>query len=1136
MITSPDNLSENTIIIGPYWDEPMKILRVNQLDSYIELNLVGQKTGKYIGEVLIRVEDLTRLSILSNLKTFDEEPWKVFLALETLRYKYASNYDPLLAVNISKIDPLPHQIEAVYGYILKLPKIRFLIADDPGAGKTIMAGLVLKELKLRGVVERTLIVAPGHLKYQWQREMKEKFEETFQLVDRNTFRNSFGMDVWEQHNQFITSMDFAKQEEILRTLRSTKFDLVLVDEAHKMGAYKYGNDVDKTARYYLGEVLSEISEHLLFLTATPHKGDEENFRLFLDLLQPGFFARREMIAESISKGDNPLFIRRLKEDLRDFDGKPLFLPRHVKTVTFSIRHDSPEELELYNKLSRYVEERYKMLSSNIQKHQNVAFALSLLQRRFSSSVFALANSLERRKEKLNALLEMLESRRNHEQIPDDEDFNIIRSEAFEEMEEEERWKIEERLERLTTSAKPSELREEIRVIDELIQLSAKILKNESELKLRKLKETLDDLSKSFSDPSDIRILVFTESKDTLDYLTEKIRQFGYSVVNIHGGMSLEQRIEAEQKFKHEAQVLVATEAAGEGINLQFCNLMINYDIPWNPNRLEQRMGRIHRYGQTKEVFIYNFVSNDTREGAVLSKLLWKIEEIRRALGSDKVFDVIGEIIDSKWFVQLVVDAAVNARSLEDILRDIENAINIDEEQMKRIMEQLGESLATKFIDYSRIKEMKERAKENRLVPEYLESFFLRAFEKLGGKVIKKSDGMFSVQSVPYILRQISQKQEFEQKYGKLQRYYPLITFDKELTKKDSRVEFVSFGHPLLEAIFEWIRSELSPSLQKGTTFYDPESRFDGYIFFYEGSISDFRGIVGTKLFAIYVSKDGTEIRSVSPSVIWDFQENNSEKEAPETSRIEIEVIEQLAKKFVFQELEKYKSNLLSERQRQVEIKKKYGLKSLEKILEDLDNKLIELEGRREKGENVEIAITNTENRKLEYERRKQNLQNEIIKETELLLNSPELKSIIRVKPVSPYDSMSSDREIEKIGMKVAMEYERNSGRIPEDVSKENLGYDIRSTGPNGEVIYIEVKARAEQGDILLTQNEWLTARKLGENYYLYVIYNAINEPKLHIIKDPAKKINPIEKFQVVYIVKEDELRYVANEGGKESEQ
>jgi SNF2 family DNA or RNA helicase len=344
------NLKSGDIIRGSFWREPVEIKLIEQSGKYI--HIIGSTTisGNHVDQ-MIPLAEFDKITSSVSTPCFAEEPWKIFLSLEAKRYQFASMYDPLLAMNTSKVDPLPHQIEAVYDRILKLPRIRFLIADDPGAGKTIMAGLIIKELKLRHQAKKILIVAPGHLKDQWRRELKERFEEKFIVIDRGLLGSFYGENVWQRENQVITSIDFAKREDILPSIAASRFDLIIVDEAHKMSAYRYGDKLDKTDRYQLGEALSRITEHLLFLTATPHRGDPENFRLFLDLLEPGFFATTEMVKDSIKNKDNPLFIRRVKEDLKDFEGKPLFLPRYVKTISFNL--GLPKEKLLYNKLSEY---------------------------------------------------------------------------------------------------------------------------------------------------------------------------------------------------------------------------------------------------------------------------------------------------------------------------------------------------------------------------------------------------------------------------------------------------------------------------------------------------------------------------------------------------------------------------------------------------------------------------------------------------------------------------------------------------------------------------------------------------------------------------------------------------------------
>lgn len=1093
--------------MGPKWPEPVEVKKIDNDGSYVHIVGATTVTLSHIDQ-LIPVDELSDITIKTIVTDFSSEPWKVFLALETRRYRYASLYDPLLAMNASKVDPLPHQIEAVYGYVLKLPRIRFLIADDPGAGKTIMAGLILKELKLRRLANRILIVVPGHLKDQWRRELKERFEETFVVIDRGLLGAHYAENVWERENQIITSMDFAKRDEILPSLSSAKFDLVIVDEAHKMSAYKYGDKTVRTNRYRLGEALSKLSDpHLLFLTATPHKGDPENFRLFMDLLEPGFFATTNMLEESIQNEDNPLFIRRMKEDLKDFEGKPLFLPRYVKTVGFRL---SDDEKILYNELSRYVKEQYNKALVR-DKRRNVAFALVILQRRLASSTFAILKSLERRKKRLEDLLKGVESPPPGEKVFDFEE--------VEDLSEEDRWKEEELWETLSVAENRQELEAEIRTIGGLIDKARSIIQKESEVKVIQLKHTMEELKQKFPQK---KILIFTEAKDTLEYLEKKIRSWGYSVNVIHGGMKLEDRVEAEKIFKNETQILVATEAAGEGINLQFCHLMINYDIPWNPNRLEQRMGRIHRYGQTKEVYVFNLVAEDTREGKVLVRLFEKLDEIRNALQTDKVFDVISEVLYGKNLSQLMVDAAASARDINEILKEID--ITVDEDYISRVKENLGESLATRYIDYTRLKEMAEKARENRLIPEYTESFFKKAFLKAGGKLRERKDEYLAIESVPYEIKAIAGEDNYKKRYGSLLKTYPKITFDKDIGFRNPDVEFVSFGHPLFEAMLEWVDRELSNELKKGAVFTDPEGNLDGYILFYEGEVKDGTGsVAGKSLFAHYLDSRTSEIRSISPTIIWDLSEGKGgEKESVDVDSLKKKVLQQ-----VVSSLKSYMGRLQTDRNRQAQIKEKYGIKSLDQLVVGLDGDLIGLYDRKDRGANVDLAIRNKEEQKRKYEKGREELQDVISKERNLTMSMPVFLGAVKVKPaLQVAEAMRRDEEIERLGMEIAMKHERDSKRQPEDVSKENLGFDIRSKDREGKVRYVEVKARAGIGPIALTQNEWFKAQRLGNDYYLYAIWNTGKDPeaKPRIIQDPAHILRIDEKVEVVrYIVPASEI-------------
>ena len=1089
-------IQEGNVIKGAFWEEPVRVEKIEEINSYIRIVGFTINSNRSINQ-LLKKQDLDSVEIMDSTIDFSANSENTFFIIEATRFKYASLFDPLLAMNVSKVDPLPFQIEAVYGYVLKQPHIRFLIADDPGAGKTIMSGLIIKELKLRRLANRILIVVPGHLKDQWRRELKEKFDETFIVLDRHTFNAHYGENPWEQNDQIITSLDFIKQEDILASLSSVSWDLAFVDEAHKMSAYRYGDKTKKTQRYRVGEVLSKASNHLIFLTATPHKGDPENFRLFLDLLMPGFFASLEMVEESLKNKDNPLFIRRLKEDLKDFEGKPIFTRRFTHTIKFRL---SEPEKDLYNRLSRYVLEQYNKALQADNKKRNIAFALMILQRRMASSAYALLMSLERRKQRLEKIL-------NGEEKPKDALLNFADYEEIEDVEEIDRWKKEEEWEAVTVAKDPVELKKEIETIDSLIQRAKHVINSECEVKIKELKNAIQlGFEKIKQMKGKPKILIFTESKDSLMYLKEKIRSWGYKVNAIYGGMSIDDRIEAEKIFRDETDVLIATEAAGEGINLQFCHIMINYDIPWNPNRLEQRMGRIHRYGQQKDVYIFNLVAEDTAEGKVLAKLFDKLEEIKTKLGSDRVFDVIGEVFEGKNLHQLILDAITQAKDMNEILKELD--IEPDEQYIAKIKDALGESLATRFIDYTRIKEMAEKAREYRLIPEYVEEFFKRIFAKAGGRFRELKSGFIAIDSIPYEIKSIAKSAEFKNRYGIIKNHYPKATFDKDVAFKNPDAEFISFGHPLFEAILEWTLVNFSEQAKKGTIFKDPSGRLNGYLWFYIGEVKDGKGeVAGRKILTIF--DNGSEYQELSPSILWDLVPSRPlalSSNTPEKDSV---------LPFIIGAVEKYKQDIAKERNRQAEIKKKYGLRSLDYLIGKLDEELTALVERKYKGEKVDLPIRNKEEQKKRYEETKKKLKDEIEKEQSLSISMPEYLSVIKVVPEK--NEMIEDEEIEKIGMQIAMEYEKAHGREPVDVSRENLGFDIRSKN-NAETRYIEVKARKGEGEVALTPNEWFKAKRFKDQYWLYVVANAATKPTLYIINNPAENLKPQEKIEVVRFV------------------
>jgi superfamily II DNA or RNA helicase len=1108
-------IQKDSILKGSFWPEMVKVISVKSIGkNQLKIEAVGLETNRFYNAVLSN-EDINAIEIQEERPfLFSADGESVFLYLESHRIRNAFQFDPLYAVNVSQIDPLPHQIEAVYHYIMQNPRIRFLLADDPGAGKTIMAGLLLKELKYRGLVERVLIVVPGHLKDQWLREMSEKFRENFSIIDRSVMNAEWGKNVFTDRNQVIISMDFAKQDDVIPALKESRWDLCIIDEVHKMSAYKYGNKINKTQRYTFGEILSPRTNYLLFLTATPHRGDPENFLLLLDLLEPGFFANTSILSESITNKDNPLFVRRLKEDLKNLDGTPIFPPRKVETVKYYLSND---EKRLYNAVTEYVQKHYNKALE--KEKRNVAFALTVLQRRLASSTRAIRKSLERRYERLK---ELYRKGQIIQEIGYDEDY-------LEDLEEKERWdKEEELLEKLTSAETIEELKDEIEKLEELVALAKEVEKKEIETKLGELKKLMEDEKLQ---QTETKLLLFTESRDTLDYLVEKIKKWGYSVTYIHGGMNLKARIQAESDFRNKTQIMVSTEAGGEGINLQFCWLMVNYDIPWNPNRLEQRMGRIHRYGQQHEVHIYNLITVDTIEGKIYNTVFQKLYRIKEHLGSDRVFDVIGEVLIGKSLKDVIMNAIANPKTMDDILEDFERIP--DEEAINKVKEASLEALATKHIDLTRILGEERKAMENRLVPEYVEEFFKIASKRLNIKMEKREDlsasqtkqvsGLWRIISVPFEIR--NQPYWFKMKFGEVQKEYVKVSFDKEKAFK-TQAEFVAMGHPLLEAVVNAILARYAQSAKDGATFVDPEGKMDGIIWFLEAEIRDGKNdIAGKRVFAVYQDKNNdSPFIFINPAILWDLK-----PETKYSAHSEISLNKDAVVSFVIGEgLEKYKRELLERRQRDAEIKRKYGIRSLESMILESDAKISDYETRKMKGENIpEVTIQNEMRKKEDLDDKKKRLQKEIEAEISLYPTDPRILGAVRVIPANFNTDMVSDKEIEQIGMNFVMEYEVKHGRTPEDVSLQNLGYDIRSFDDKGSYRYIEVKARAREGAVALTQNEWLMAQRLKEEYWLYVVVNTATDPELYLVQNPAAKLVPDKEMDIV--------RYVVKDWKKEAE-
>jgi len=1115
-----DALQPGDIVEGEVFPEPIRVLLVRPIGTSTWLvGGQGLRTRQY-HERLLSPDQVCLLRITPAEAPFDGDALRFRLGIEAARLGLAYEYDPYFSLSIARVDPLPHQLEAVYHYILPIPQIRFLLADDAGAGKTIMAGLLLKELKLRGLVTKTLIVTPANLAFQWQREMRDRFRERFDIIRGVDLKNAYGINPWQDKPQVITSMDWAKREEVLESLSRTTWDLVIVDEAHRMSA---SDPEHKTERYRLGELLSQKTHHLLLLTGTPHKGDPVNFCLFLQLLDRDVYGDVRSLEEAMQRNHAPFYLRRIKEALVTFPDpetgkvRKLFTNREVHTVRFEL--DGPE-FEFYEALTRYVQDQsIRAAADPSARGRAMGFTMAMYQRRFASSIHAVRRSLERRLKKLEDHL--------HRPRPEAA-VDLSRLDDIDELPEDEVARLEEEVEEASLPSESQLIRQEIEALRVLVQQARALEERGISSKLEKLRQVLVEQN-LFEDPR-TKLLIFTEFKETLDYLVATLSKWGFRITQIHGGMKVGDRdtpgtrLYAEREFREEAQVLVATEAAGEGINLQFCWLMVNFDIPWNPMRLEQRMGRIHRYGQERDCLIFNFVAANTREGQVLERLLERLREIRRELGSDQVFNVVGEIVPANYlerlFRELYAGRMTQQAVLDRVIRDF------DRERFARICQSTLEGLAKKDLNLSAILGRTAEAKERRLVPEVVEEFFLQAAPVAGIPTPRGRNGVYAVGRIPRHLQLVGER--LEPRFGPLGREYRRITFDKRRLAEDPTLEWVTPGHPLFEAVREEVWEKVQEDLRRGAVFYDLNRSAPSRLEVYAASITDGRGnTLHRQLFVVEVAGSG-EMRLRQPTVFLDLVP----AEAKVAANLPITPDRGEVERFLLEKgLEPLLQKVRQERQKELDTIARHVEVSLLTLIDRQQRQVVELLQRKEQGEDVALALGEAERRLDELNARLERRRQEIQRERQLaiadlthigsalILPHPERRN---------FALMICDEEIERIAMEEAMRYERERGWIPEDVSAEDRGFDILSRHPeSGGVRFIEVKGRAGVGPVALTRNEYKTAERLRNDYWLYVVFHCATRPQLVPIQDPArlpwKPIVKIEYYQLVsQAIRQDE--------------
>ena len=1149
MSSAPSSIRIGSIVRGPTLPEPIEVLAVVPMGSAVKVIGRGMNTGMTRDPVL-SPDQILHLTVSAEREQFDGDARLFRLGVEAHRLGLAYEYDPFFSLSIARVDPLPHQLEAVYGYFMQLPRIRFLLADDPGAGKTIMAGLLMKELKARGLVRRILIVSPANLTFQWQRELTDKFRERFDVIRGDVLRANYGQNPWQERDQVITSVSWVSLVEDAReSLLRSRWDLVIVDEAHKMSAR---SEDHKTYAYRLGENLSKMTDHFLLMTATPHKGDPDHFRRFLALLDPDVYGSIESLQQAMREHEAPFYLRRTKEALVTFphpdtgDVRKLFTNREVRTAAFDLDGD---ELEFYDELTRYVEDQ-SMAAAGDQSARGraVGFTMAMLQRRMASSIYAVRRSLERMRNRREKILEDPEAYRREQierRIPDD----------FDELTEEEQQQIINQLEEQVLSADPAVLREEIARLIKLIEQAKMLEGHEVQSKLNKLHSVLTEEG-IFDDPK-MRLLIFTEHKDTLDFLAGdgrdsrplgKLREWGLTLTQIHGGMKIGDRdtpgsrIYAEREFKESAQVLVATEAAGEGINLQFCWLMINFDIPWNPVRLEQRVGRIHRYGQENDCLVFNFVAQNTREGRVLQKLLERLKEIRRELGTDQVFDVVGTVFPSnqleKYFRDMYARVTDEHKIQDRIVRDV------SPERFREITESALEGLAKKDLNLSAIVGKSAEAKERRLVPEVVESFFVQASPETGliPKETGKSTGVFRVGKVPRNLLPIGNRQE--SRFGRLGREYGKIVFNKTLLPSDPSLEWVTPGHPLFEAVRTDCLDRFDDHLRRGAVFYDLHRNSPALLDVFAASIKDGRGsTLHRRLFVVETGPAGkmlvhepTILHEITPAPAGTPMSPLPLGEGQGEGRDDGCAIPDrtAAEQFLYQHaLEPWIAVASQDRMAEVTRVVRHVEISLNALIDRQQLQLAEFLNRQVAGQTVQGLdgiIAQAEQHLDDLNNRLENRKRELELERHCTISDIAHLGRAWVLPhperTSPQLApMVRDDEIERIAVQEAIRHEESRGWVVESVESENRGFDLISRRPHPEdpktfveVRFIEVKGRASIGTVALSSNEYQTAQRLKADYWLYVAFNCAGTPQLHTIQNPAQlgwqAVMAVEHYQV----------------------
>lgn len=1138
-----EDIKKDAQVRGIQGDEIVRIVQTEPVGEHALTIYYKDSQGRLNEQMLFR-SDEARLELAQAGRpwAFDAPGEDFKLGLEAYRITQAALFDPMMAVHTSNVEPLPHQISAVYESMLPRQPLRFVLADDPGAGKTIMAGLLIRELLMRADAKRVLIVSPGGLTEQWQDEMLEKFGVQFEIFSREKQEQCASGNYFDEANLLICRLDqLSRNEDFQEKLKNTEWDLIIVDEAHKLSANYYGSKVNKTKRFQLGELLGSITRHFLLMTATPHNGKEEDFQIWLSLLDGDrFYGKFREGAHKVDVSD--MMRRMVKEELLKFDGTPLFPERRAYSANYQL---SDAEAELYAQVTDYVRNEMNRADNLDGKRRGtVGFALTQLQRRLASSPEAIYQSLKRRRKRLESRLEemklvargqavsQVKNNRVAEtlgeyqvtkklDIPD----NIDELEDDELSAEEYEILSEQVVDQATAAETIPELEAEILILKDLEYQAMTVVQSGNDKKWEELSHLLQDRPEMYtSSDSRRKLIIFTEHKDTLNYLVHRISGMlgdPGAVITIHGGTNRDDRRKAQEEFRNnpEVLVLVATDAAGEGVNLQNANLMVNYDLPWNPNRLEQRFGRIHRIGQTEVCHLWNLVANETREGEVFQKLFDKLEVEKQALGG-KVFDILGEAFENQSLKDLLVEAIRYGESPE-VKAKLNQVIDgaLDTEHLKEILKR--NALVEQHMslqDLYAVKEEMEKAEARKLQPYFIRAFFTEAFQTLSGEMRQRESGRYEVRHVPAAIRE--RDRIIGESRTPVLKKYERICFEKQLIRVSGKpmADLIHPNHPLMAATTDLVLSAHRSKLKQGAVLVDPND--DGIepkvLFMVDHSIreGEYQSSYGKPVIAsrrlqfVEIDEKGdTHHAGWAPHLDLQPIDNYDHKLIQDilnaawiTDNLEALALHHASQKLVPEHYQEVKTR----RERQADKVLAAVNERLVKEINYWSDRYIKLSDDVAAGKQPRMQPEMARRRvdelteRLAQRKRELEAMKSVVSSTPVVIGGalviPQGLLAMRKGETTVTVDAQARARIEQVAMQAVIRHEESLGHATKDVSAEKCGWDITArpaTLPDGSLPqdrHIEVKGRAKGQEVItVSRNEILYALNQADKFWLAIV-------------------------------------------------